>query len=1280
MADYRKIRPAEQRSWLASLPEEVYDLSDTSHIVRFLDALCGDSGVGAARKALILKRLQTALPETRFKDLDSVYSVLFELPRLKEEEYDYDVSSLLTWEQQQEMQIKDAHYRGRIHKYMLAFQYGGTKRGVELAAEAALGIECEVIEGREYYQSMGVANGEGTSQPIGASDVADYNEYVVVPMTDGDLTSEQLKSVYDVTKRIRPADSVLTVRTRGELSERLVFSDNGDSYVEASVADSSSAWWNVVRYVTGRPDWDYEKYGSLWVQPNVRKEAPRQLLVNSQEEENDFTFLVESARASSEHIGYYGQVHASLFASLSGDDATAAMPAANAVSAASSRRYTASFYGGDSVVDWSYPTAYTPELQSFFQERSRSARFWSSDERLPEAGGEWIELSLKKMVPVNRIRMDVSKKPVRVVPYLSSSVDADGNRAWVRVTDSGGRPLSYTSRAWGGTSISGEMDSVDFSFSVAQADALRIEFERLDIPFRKTDANGAYEEVTFPYSVEVSNLSVMYDVRKESDFVAASYQDPFGNRVDTELRRLSADRIFDGDESTYWTSQPNVGEDAVEYLVIDVRDGGEASRINFIDVESVYDGCQMNVYSTEDDEPGRWSPYPEVYELRSGRVLLPTRFAKFVKLEFTTLCAVPYRVALEGVAVRTRRFPWEVRDYFERQATSNRAMSSTDQLLADPSYSSYSVDNVYSDLGIADVYQEIEESKKAPSADAQNTMYLGMLFTGDAYRTSQQSQISSVYGDDMAIEGSLAANSAQAVPIEQSRVKVRFYEEGRHEYEVKDYERSLDLAYVVGIKSLRFGFSGRVLAVDSGRSFVMNAADGRYIDSVDGWEMVRSERLQVSTDEQLCSFETVDIQTLTRFRTFDFAVNENPPREMFDHPSDMAEEWSGLNSEVESTEFGVSGTVLMASLAESGNTGIVSESKLIRSKAVATAQVDVFVLDGGEWVFECNDLFGENLFSMRYSVEAGKWTTLGAVFMPQPGGSWWDSDYKYRVRVPLAGMVVEGQAVFVPNIDFDALRQAGITQQDFKDVRLVYFNGVDAEEMDCDVTDNMELWFRVRQDLPSGVEADGRYRFDLGTFVGSYYVYFGNVNETGDPKRDFRRVFDQRTYEMAGVQQDSGIDFTGDNHFVDISDDFRISSGAGFLTLEYTPETSPEAVPEGQEGTAEVRFLLDYEDDEKKVQLYTYEKQLTFVIVESDGFENAFVSEYDAASPLFTGGEKSYILVQWGERGSAQVYKGGVVDPDDASRRKIEVYVDSADGLECIPNVYDEKRYNDGSH
>ena len=40
----------------------------------------------------------------------------------------------------------------------------------------------------------------------------------------------------------------------------------------------------------------------------------------------------------------------------------------------------------------------------------------------------------------------------------------------------------------------------------------------------------------------------------------------------------------------------------------------------------------------------------------------------------------------------------------------------------------------------------------------------------------------------------------------------------------------------------------------------------------------------------------------------------------------------------------------------------------------------------------------------------------------------------------------------------------------------------------------------------------------------------------------------------------------------------------------------------------------------------------------------------------------------------------GAFSPNDKSRRKIEMYVDSATPLECIPNVYDEVRYNNGTY
>ena len=110
---YRITRGMSSRSWLAVLPDEIYDKRQTSHIVRIMDALCGDSGVRGLRKRLMLKRLQTSLYETRYEDLDTVYSAIFALPRLDSEKYTHTSASLLTWAEQQEMDAKDAAYRRR---------------------------------------------------------------------------------------------------------------------------------------------------------------------------------------------------------------------------------------------------------------------------------------------------------------------------------------------------------------------------------------------------------------------------------------------------------------------------------------------------------------------------------------------------------------------------------------------------------------------------------------------------------------------------------------------------------------------------------------------------------------------------------------------------------------------------------------------------------------------------------------------------------------------------------------------------------------------------------------------------------------------------------------------------------------------------------------------------------------------------------------------------------------------------------------------------------------
>ena len=265
-----KVKPSRRRRYLQSFPEEIYDLQDTSHIVRLLDALCGDAGVGEAKRIDYVKRLQTSLTTMRFNDLDVLYGDTFGLPRLEHEKYGYDTATLLSFDEQQEIQIKDAMYRARISRYMEAFQYGGTKRGISLAAEAALGVPCAVVSCREYYESRGVADGTaGIVLPIGSTDTANYDEYVIIAMTEQPLTAEQTYGVYTAAKRIRPVNAFMTVKTLSDLPQFAI--DVKDEDIQPNSITASSSWWNIDRYVTGRLDWA----GGGWVESGVEKQADR---------------------------------------------------------------------------------------------------------------------------------------------------------------------------------------------------------------------------------------------------------------------------------------------------------------------------------------------------------------------------------------------------------------------------------------------------------------------------------------------------------------------------------------------------------------------------------------------------------------------------------------------------------------------------------------------------------------------------------------------------------------------------------------------------------------------------------------------------------------------------------------------------------------------------------------------------------------------------------------------------------------------------------------------
>src|SRR5437868_6439967 len=132
-----------------------YDLSVDSHLFRFMTALAGDGGAGQLKKEMLFPKLQQRLESTYFRDLDRLYGSPLGLPRLSDEIYTVDPhNDALTQDEWRDVKSRDALYRNRCLTWMRALIAGPTLKGIKLAAEAALGVECDVVEQFQYLDNQ----------------------------------------------------------------------------------------------------------------------------------------------------------------------------------------------------------------------------------------------------------------------------------------------------------------------------------------------------------------------------------------------------------------------------------------------------------------------------------------------------------------------------------------------------------------------------------------------------------------------------------------------------------------------------------------------------------------------------------------------------------------------------------------------------------------------------------------------------------------------------------------------------------------------------------------------------------------------------------------------------------------------------------------------------------------------------------------------------------------------------------------------------------------------
>lgn len=234
------LPPQRTADMLAHFYQGVYDLRPESHLSRLLKVLLGETGVGRLRKRYMYQHLSQVLYTTHFHDLDRMYAAIFGLRRLVRETLDidpyYDTATAEEWE---EIMARDAAYRARIEQFSRAIVWGGTKTGMELAAQAVLGVECRVYETyidideqNTYGGSTPEANTYADVEALGTyggmesytyarlesttgfvNRTSSRNEFLVRPLRA--ISDEERYQLIQVLTRLKPAGTLLTIDPRG---------------------------------------------------------------------------------------------------------------------------------------------------------------------------------------------------------------------------------------------------------------------------------------------------------------------------------------------------------------------------------------------------------------------------------------------------------------------------------------------------------------------------------------------------------------------------------------------------------------------------------------------------------------------------------------------------------------------------------------------------------------------------------------------------------------------------------------------------------------------------------------------------------------------------------------------------------------------------------------------------------------------------------------------------------------------------------------------------------
>ena len=184
--------PRNPRNYLDRFPDELYNKSVDSRLVKFMYALLGPVGVGALRKNYLQARLLIEDYGLETFDLDGFYGDPFSFGRILEETYSDDPMGLLPQSDWDRIKTKDASYRSRALDFLGAARLGGTREGIHLAARSGLNHDVEVIENYRYLYDQASDDSLGLTK-YGSTSLTE--EVVILPRRETSTSEIQTISI-----------------------------------------------------------------------------------------------------------------------------------------------------------------------------------------------------------------------------------------------------------------------------------------------------------------------------------------------------------------------------------------------------------------------------------------------------------------------------------------------------------------------------------------------------------------------------------------------------------------------------------------------------------------------------------------------------------------------------------------------------------------------------------------------------------------------------------------------------------------------------------------------------------------------------------------------------------------------------------------------------------------------------------------------------------------------------------------------------------------------------